>query len=115
VFNFLPIRAQKLNIGHMTHMNRLYNIFLYSHIRTPPHVGWVERFLRNPSTKNKRMETTHYLINRLCADGFRTSTHPTEIKAHLFLRRMGRALFAKPINQKQTHGNNALFDKPALY
>jgi len=50
----------------MTHMNRLYNIFLYSHIRNP-HVGWVDR------------------------------------------------LFAKPINQKQTHGNNALFDKRALY
>jgi len=78
-------------------------------------VGWVERFLRNPSTKNKRMETSYYLINRLYIDGFRTSTHPTGIKAHLLLRRMGRAPFAKPINQTQTHGNNALFDKPALY
>jgi len=60
----------------MTHMNRLYNIFLYSHIRNP-HVGWVERFLQNPSIKNKRMETTHYLINRLYIDGFRSSTHLT--------------------------------------
>ena len=61
------------------------------------------------------MKITHYLINRLYVDGFRTSTHPTEIKAHLLLRRMGRALFAKPINQKQTHGNIVLFDKPSLY